>query len=119
LTWEIYTSEVTKDKHKSNYKKQKRIERKKGPAMPFEFGKPMLGDRALEEAGICARTLHKWYLTMCSKGRSKDQLSMTFTDDALVRTGDGPNNNALNVKDLFDLFNFRPMDIALVKFYEL
>jgi hypothetical protein len=44
---------------------------------------------------------------------------MTFTDDALVRTGDGPNNNALNVKDLFDLFNFRPMDIALVKFYEL
>jgi hypothetical protein len=87
--------------------------------MPFEFGKPMLGDRELEEAGICARTLHKWYLTMCSKGRSEGQLSMTFTDDALVRAGDGPNNNALDVRDLFDLFNFRPMEIALVKFYEL
>ncbi|PUZ45799.1 hypothetical protein GQ55_8G253800 [Panicum hallii var. hallii] len=87
--------------------------------MPFEFGKPMLDDRALEDAGICARTLHKWYLTMCSKGKKENQLSMTFTDKALLRTGDGTNNNALAVKDLFDLFKFLPMDIALVKFYEL
>lgn len=86
--------------------------------MAFVFGKPMLDEDALEAAGICARTLHKWYMTM-SKVGSENELSMTFTDDALFRIGEGRNNNALVVKDLFDLFNFGPMDIALVKFYEL
>ena len=86
--------------------------------MPFVFGDRMLDDAALEEAGICARTLHKWYLTMVKQGRREGQLSMTFTDEFL-RTGPGPNINTLDIKDIFDLLNFHPMEIVLVKSYEL